>query len=222
MAPSERTLSPEQQLTMFHASELELGETTKAILDQIEKIKPRRVVLDSLSEVRLLAQNPLRYRRQILALKQFFSGRQSTVLLLDDRTSAGEDLHLQSIAHGVICLEQRPTDYGAERRQVRVSKMRGVPFRSGFHDMVIRKGGSTCSRASSPPSTTRSSPATSSAADSPRWTGSWAADCPREQHAAARSRRVRQIHRCAPVRGGGSGAGRSVGAVHLSTRPSRR
>ena len=141
MAPSERMLSADQQLTMFHASELELGETTKAILDEVERIKPRRVVLDSLSEVRLLAQNPLRYRRQILALKQFFSGRQSTVLLLDDRTSAGEDLHLQSIAHGVICLEQRPTEYGAERRQVRVAKMRGVPFRSGFHDMTIRRGG---------------------------------------------------------------------------------
>jgi circadian clock protein KaiC len=141
MAPSERALSPDQQLTMFHASELELGETTRAVLDEVERIKPRRVVLDSLSEVRLLAQNPLRYRRQILALKQFFSGRQSTVMLLDDRTSAGEDLHLQSIAHGVICLERRPTEYGAERRQLRVSKMRGVPFRSGFHDMVIRKGG---------------------------------------------------------------------------------
>ena len=141
MAPSEQTLSADQQLTMFHASELELSETTKAVLDEVERIKPRRVVFDSLSEVRLLAQNPLRYRRQILALKQFFSGRQSTVLLLDDRTSAGEDLHLQSIAHGVVCLEQRPAEYGAERRQVRVSKMRGVNFRSGFHDFVIRKGG---------------------------------------------------------------------------------
>jgi circadian clock protein KaiC len=141
MAPSERALSPDQQLTMFHASELELGETTKAVLDEVERIRPRRVVIDSLSEVRLLAQNPLRYRRQILALKQYFSGRQSTVLLLDDRTSDGEDLHLQSIAHGVICLEQRPTDYGADRRQLRVSKLRGVPFRSGYHDMVIRTGG---------------------------------------------------------------------------------
>lgn len=141
MVPGEQTLSPEQQLTMFHASELELSETTKGVLDEVERVKPKRVVIDSLSEVRLLAQNPLRYRRQILALKQFFSGRQSTVLLLDDRTAAGEDLHLQSIAHGVVCLEQTPTEYGVERRQVRVSKMRGVPFRSGFHDFVIRKGG---------------------------------------------------------------------------------
>ena len=141
MAPSERTLSPEEQLTMFHASELELSETTRAVLDEVERIKPRRVVFDSLSEVRLLAQNPLRYRRQILALKQFFAGRQSTVLLLDDRTSQAEDLQLQSIAHGVVCLEQRATEYGAERRQLRVSKMRGVQFRGGLHDFVIRRGG---------------------------------------------------------------------------------
>jgi circadian clock protein KaiC len=141
MSPPEHTLSPDQQLTMFHASELELSETTAAVLEQVEKIRPKRVVFDSLSEVRLLAQNPLRYRRQILALKQFFSGRQSTVLLLDDNTSADEDLHLQSIAHGVVCLQQRPVQYGADRRQVRVSKMRGVAFRSGSHDFVIRKGG---------------------------------------------------------------------------------
>jgi circadian clock protein KaiC len=141
MAPTEQSLSADEQLTMFHASELELGETTRAVLDEVERIKPRRVIFDSLSEVRLLAQSPLRYRRQILALKQFFSGRHSTVLLLDDRTSEGEDLHLQSIAHGVVCLEQRTSDYGADRRQVRVAKMRGVPFRSGSHDFVIRRGG---------------------------------------------------------------------------------
>jgi len=141
MAPPEQSLAAARQLTMFHPSELELSDTTKAVLDEVERLKPKRVVFDSLSEVRLLAQNPLRYRRQILALKQFFAGRQSTVLLLDDRTSADEDLQLQSIAHGVICLEQLSTQYGAERRQLRVSKMRGVQYRGGLHDMAIRRGG---------------------------------------------------------------------------------
>ena len=141
MAPSEAALSPDSQLTMFHPSELELGETTKAVLAEVEKRKPKRVVFDSLSEMRLLAQNPLRYRRQILALKQFFVGKQSTVLLLDDRTSPGEDLQLQSIAHGVILLDTVGTEYGAERRRLRVCKMRGLQFRGGLHDFVIRKGG---------------------------------------------------------------------------------
>jgi circadian clock protein KaiC len=141
MAPSEQSLSPEAQLTMFHPSELELGETTKAVLAEVEKSKPKRIVFDSLSEMRLLAQSPLRYRRQILALKQFFSGKQTTVLLLDDRTAPGEDLQLQSIAHGVIRLETLATNYGSERRQLNVRKMRGVDFRGGLHDFVIRKGG---------------------------------------------------------------------------------
>jgi len=99
------------------------------------------VVFDSLSEMRMLAQSPLRYRRQVLALKQFFSGRQTTVLLLDDLTAPGEDQQLQSIAHGVVRLDQLATEYGAERRQLRVLKMRGVPFRGGLHDYVIRRGG---------------------------------------------------------------------------------
>ena len=141
MTPAEQSLSAEEQLTMFHPSELELSDTTKAVLDEVERLKPKRVVFDSLSEIRLLAQNSLRYRRQILALKQFFVGRQTTVLLLDDRTSSAEDLQLQSIAHGVVCLEQHATEYGAERRQLRVSKMRGVHFRGGHHDMRIRPGG---------------------------------------------------------------------------------
>jgi circadian clock protein KaiC len=141
MAPTEESLAPDQQLTMFHPSELELSETTKAVLDRVLELKPRRVVFDSLSEMRLLAQNPLRYRRQILALKQFFVGRQATVLLLDDRTAPGEDLQLQSIAHGVIRLEHLAPEYGAERRQLRVPKMRGVQYRGGLHDFVIRPGG---------------------------------------------------------------------------------
>jgi len=141
MMPAEESLSPDSQLTMFHPSELELSETTKRVLSDVERSKPKRVVFDSLSEMRLLAQNALRYRRQILALKQFFSGKLSTVLLLDDRTGPGEDLQLQSIAHGVIRLEQLSTGYGAERRRITICKMRGIGFRGGLHDMVIRKGG---------------------------------------------------------------------------------
>jgi circadian clock protein KaiC len=108
---------------------------------KVEKHKPKRVVFDSLSEMRLLAHNPLRYRRQILGLKQFFAGRQSTVLLLDDKTGGPHDLQLQSIAHGVIHLEQNITDYGAERRRLTVRKMRGAGFRGGMQDYVIRRGG---------------------------------------------------------------------------------
>ena len=141
MEASEESLTSDSQLTMFHPSELELAETTKAVLMKVENSKPRRVVFDSLSEMRLLAHNPLRYRRQILGLKQFFAGRQSTVLLLDDRTGGSEDMQLQSIAHGVIHLEQTVTEYGAERRRLTVRKMRGVGFRGGMHDYVIRRGG---------------------------------------------------------------------------------
>jgi circadian clock protein KaiC len=137
----DEVLSPDRQLTMFHPSELELGELIGGVLRQYEEIRPTRVVFDSLSEMRMLSQSPLRYRRQILALKQFFSGRQSTVLLLDDLTAPGEDQQLQSIAHGVIRLEMLATEYGAQRRRLRVLKMRGVAFRGGVHDCVIRKGG---------------------------------------------------------------------------------
>src|SRR5687768_2148949 len=115
LAPSEESLKTESQYTIFHPSEVELGETTRAVIEEVERIHPRRVVFDSLSEMRLLARDPLRYRRQILALKQFFAGRRSTVLLLDDRTSADADLQVQSIAHGVLMLEQVELDYGSER-----------------------------------------------------------------------------------------------------------
>jgi circadian clock protein KaiC len=141
LAPSEETLSPDAQLTMFHPSELELSETTKVVLTKVETSKPRRIVFDSLSEMRLMAQNPLRYRRQILGLKQFFVGRQSTVLLLDDLTGSGGDLQLHSIVHGVILLEHTMTDYGSERRRLTVRKMRGISFRGGMHDYLIRTGG---------------------------------------------------------------------------------
>lgn len=138
---SEDSLTPDAQLTMFHPSEVELSETTRAVLATVERMKPVRVVFDSLSEMRLLAQNPLRYRRQILALKQFFIGRHCTVLLLDDRTSDAADLQLQSIAHGVLSLEQLAPEYGAERRRLRVLKMRGARYLGGYHDFIIERGG---------------------------------------------------------------------------------
>ena len=141
MAPSEAVLASEQQLTMFHPSELELTETMKAVLAEVQRIKPQRVVFDSLSEMRLLAQHPLRYRRQILALKQFFAGQNVTLMLLDDGTEPDQDQQLQSIAHGVIHLQHRANEYGTDRRQLRIIKMRGVKFSGGMHDFVIRTGG---------------------------------------------------------------------------------
>jgi circadian clock protein KaiC len=141
LVPSERNLSPDAQVTVFSPSEMELGETMRAMIDAVNEHRPERVVLDSLSELRLIAQNPLRYRRQVLALKQFFGGHDCTVLMLDDRTGGVEDDHLQSIAHGVVHLEQLANQYGAERRRLRVTKMRGVSFRGGYHDFAIRRGG---------------------------------------------------------------------------------
>ncbi len=141
LIPSENSLRPDEQYTMFHPSEVELSETTKSIIADVERIKPRRIVFDSLSELRLLAGSPLRFRRQILALRQFFSGRHCTVLLLDDLTSADRDLQVQSIAHGVVRMEQVNPEYGAERRRLIVLKYRGVQVRGGYHDYVIRRGG---------------------------------------------------------------------------------
>ena len=141
LIPSERNLGADSQLTVFNPSELELGETTEAMIAEVNKHRPQRVVLDSLSELRLVAQNAIRYRRQILALKQFFAGRDCTVLMLDDRSGSEGDGQLESIAHGVIFLEQLANQYGAERRRLRIVKMRGVSFRGGYHDFVIRKGG---------------------------------------------------------------------------------
>ncbi|MBI0535745.1 circadian clock protein KaiC [Roseomonas sp. KE2513] len=136
-------LDPESEQTVLHPSEVELGETTREVMQRVEDLHPTRVVFDSLSEMRLLAQSPLRYRRQILALKGFFSSRRCTVLMLDDRTADPTDLQLHSIAHGVISLEQVPRNYGAERRRLRVAKMRGIKFRGGFHDFVLDTGGLT-------------------------------------------------------------------------------
>lgn len=141
LVPAETTLDPERELTVFQPAEMELGETTGLIFREVERINPTRVVLDSLSELRLLAQNPLRYRRQVLALKHFFTNRNCTVVLLDDLSSSQDDLQLHSIAHGVVMLEQLALDYGAERRRLRVIKMRGIRFRGGFHDFTIEQGG---------------------------------------------------------------------------------
>lgn len=142
MATNDRSLAPDGELTMFHPSEVELAEATKRMLDEILRVKPKRLVIDSLSELRLVSQNTLRYRRQVLALKHFFATIDVTVLMLDDRTaSANEDGQLQSISHGVIALEQLATEFGAERRRLRVTKFRGLAYRGGYHDFVIRTGG---------------------------------------------------------------------------------
>lgn len=138
---AEDALMPDGQYTFFHPSEVELGQATKSLTDAVDNTKPLRVVFDSLSEMRLLARDPLRYRRQILGLKQFFINKNCTVVLIDDLTSGTSDLQPQSLAHGVITLEQTSPDYGIDRRRLRVAKLRGVGFRSGYHDFVLRKGG---------------------------------------------------------------------------------
>src|SRR5262249_22888508 len=141
LGPADAVHGPDQEVPLFHPAEMELGETTRMIFEQLTKADPARVVFDSLPELRLLAQDSLRYRRQILALKHFFMGRKCTVPLLDDLSAQTGDLQLHSIAHGVILLEQLALDYGAERRRLRVVKMRGIAFRGGYHDFTIKQGG---------------------------------------------------------------------------------
>ena len=140
LSPDENAAA-EEPYTVFHPAELELQETMAAVLNAIERSKPSLVVLDSLSEMRLLARDPLRFRRQILALKQFFGGREATVLLLDDKSGAEGDLQLHSLAHGVMLLEHVALEYGAERRRLQVTKLRGLRFLGGYHDFRIRTGG---------------------------------------------------------------------------------
>lgn len=141
LVPPESLLDADQQQSLLYSSDLELGETTKLIFEAFERVKPQRVVIDSLSEIRLLAQGSLRYRRQILALKHFFSRSDATVLLLDDMTSDSADKTVHSVVHGVIHLEQLAPDYGSERRRLRVIKYRGQSFRGGYHDFTIKTGG---------------------------------------------------------------------------------
>ncbi len=138
----EHQLAREEQNTVFQPSEIELNQTTELLLNEIKAARPARLVIDSLSELRLLSDSPLRYRRQMLAMKQFFARQRLTVLLLDDHSGAdGGDLHVQSIAHGVITIEQIETGYGADRRRVKINKLRGVNFLGGFHDADIVRGG---------------------------------------------------------------------------------
>lgn len=140
----EPLLQPESQTTVFHAAEMELSKVSQLLRDEIAKHRPKRVVFDSLSEFRLLAETPLRYRRQLLTLKQELARQGSTVLLLDDKMDAnriGSDPHVLSLTHGVVEMEQLSPDYGKSRRRLRVLKMRGVPFSEGYHDYIIETGG---------------------------------------------------------------------------------
>ncbi|MFP5227518.1 MAG: ATPase domain-containing protein [Acidobacteriota bacterium] len=142
MIPPDDDLKPEAQYTVFHPSEVELADTIATILKRVDEVQPQRLVFDSLAELRMLARDPLKYRRQILALKRHLSGGNITVLMLDDRTSdSNDDLQLQSIAHGVILMEGLGRDYGVRRRRLEIHKLRGSSFREGFHDYVIRTGG---------------------------------------------------------------------------------
>ena len=141
LIPPESLLDPKQQQSLLYSSDLELGETTRQIFDAVERTRPSRVVLDSLSEIRLLAQSSLRYRRQILAIKHYFARYGATVLLLDDLTAEATDKTVHSLAHGVIRLEELAPAYGAERRRIRVHKYRGQRYRGGYHDFTITTGG---------------------------------------------------------------------------------
>ena len=143
LAAVDAMLGEAREQTVLHPWEVELGEIVGLVTNEVERVKPGRVVFDSLSELRLLAQDPLRYRRQVLALKRYFAGKDITVLLVDDLTGSGggSDTQLHSLCHGVMTLSRKTQDYGTSRRQLEVQKMRGIRFRSGFHDMEIRRGG---------------------------------------------------------------------------------
>ncbi|RAK61180.1 circadian clock protein KaiC [Phenylobacterium hankyongense] len=141
LIPPESLLDDRQQQSLLYSSDLELGETTRMIFEAVERVQPSRVVIDSLSEIRLLAQSSLRYRRQVLALKHYFAKHRATVLLLDDLTTDTLDKTVHSVAHGVVRLEELAPEYGAERRRIRVVKYRGRKFRGGYHDFTIKTGG---------------------------------------------------------------------------------
>jgi circadian clock protein KaiC len=141
LSGAEQTMRLTDDSMLYATADVDLKETIRVLLDEVERVRPSRVVFDSMSEVRLLAQAPVRYRRQLLALKQHFSGRRTTVLLLDDALVEEGDVQVESIAHGVVTLDQQPASYGPDRRRLRVAKLRGVNFRSGSHDMVVRTGG---------------------------------------------------------------------------------
>ena len=141
LIPAEADLNPDESYTFFHPEEIELADTVKTLNEEIEKAHPSRVVVDSLAELRLLAQDTRHYRRQVLALKKHLTGRDTSVLLLDDRTSAAKEKQLHSVVHGVISLERLPREYGRIRRRLEISKMRGAAFMEGYHDYTIETGG---------------------------------------------------------------------------------
>ena len=143
LIPPDNLLEQDQQQSLLYSSDLELGEATKQIFAEVERVKPKRIVLDSLSEIRLLAQSSLRYRRQILSIKHFFARMGATVILLDDLTAEASDKTVHSVAHGVIMLEELAPDFGAERRRLRIMKYRGAKYRGGYHDFTILTGGVT-------------------------------------------------------------------------------
>jgi circadian clock protein KaiC len=138
---SEEGLNPGYEQTVLNTAEVELGETVRDVMSQVERLRPARVVFDSLSELRLLSQSPLRYRRQLLSLKRFLATHGCTVLLLDDETSEAGDVQLHSLAHGVISLNRVTHEYGVQRRRLNVVKMRGIEFRGGYHDFALKRGG---------------------------------------------------------------------------------
>jgi circadian clock protein KaiC len=141
LLPDEDDLLPEQQYTVFHPAEVELNDRMQRIVKEVERVRPERLVIDALSELRMLAKDPLRYRRQILSMKDFMADQKCTVLLLDDRTSRDSDLQLHSVVHGVICMNKVPREYGKTRRQLEIAKLRGTAYREGFHDYTIATGG---------------------------------------------------------------------------------
>jgi circadian clock protein KaiC len=140
LSSAQQALQLDDENTLYATADVDLKETVRVLLDEVERLEPHRVVFDSLSEIRLLAQTTIRFRRQILSLKQYFAGRDCTVLLLDDNSFDAEG-QLESLAHGVLVLEQRAMDYGADRRRLRIAKLRGSTFRSGYHDYTLQKGG---------------------------------------------------------------------------------
>ena len=141
LLPNEGDLLPEQQYTVFHPAEVELNDRMQRIVKEIQRVRPERLVIDALSELRMLAKDPLRYRRQILSLKDFMAGQECTVLLLDDRSSRDPDLQLHSVVHGVVSMDKVPREYGKTRRQMEIVKLRGTAYHEGFHDYAIVTGG---------------------------------------------------------------------------------
>ncbi len=214
--PSEQDLTPEGQYTVFHPSEVELNDRVQAIMGEVNRRKPTRLVIDALSEVRMLAKDPLRYRRQILSLKEY-APENCTVLLLDDRSSRYADLELHSIVHGVVSMSRVPREYGKTIRRVEVTKLRGCAFREGYHDYMIRSGGVvvfprlvaaeyTDMHQNELDGHQRRSGA--------RRLSGWRAGS-RDQHPADRSGRMWQDHDSASLAHYGSRARREIGCIHF-------